>query len=52
MRNNSVKLLNLDKWFRKRCRLKYFLSRALAALLFRGATLVEGIMGNTPVKLF
>ena len=36
MRNNSVKsFLNLDQWFR-RCRLKYFFSRALAALMFSG----------------
>ena len=27
-------ILNLDKWFRKRCRLKDFLSGTLAALLF------------------
>ena len=24
-------ILNLDQWFRRRCRLKYFLSRVLAA---------------------
>ena len=30
-------ILNLGKWFRRRCRLKDLLSRALAALLFRGA---------------
>ena len=29
-------ILNLGRWFR-RCRLKYFLSGALAALLFGGA---------------
>ena len=29
--------LNLDQWFRRRCRLQDFLSRALAALLFDGA---------------
>ena len=29
-------VLNLDQWFR-RCRLKVFLSGALAALLFNGA---------------
>ena len=38
MRNNSVKtFLNLCQCFRRRCRLKYFLSRALAALLFSRA---------------
>ena len=47
---------NLDQWFR-RCLLKDFLSRALAGPLFwqRGticAILVEGIMGNIPIKLF
>ena len=26
--------LNLDKWFRRRCRLIFFLSRALSALMF------------------
>ena len=30
-------ILNLDQWFRRRCHLKYFLSGALAALLFGGA---------------
>ena len=30
-------ILNLDQWFRRKCRLKYFLSTALAALLFTGA---------------
>ena len=30
-------ILNLGHWFRKTCRLKHFLSRALAALLFGGA---------------
>ena len=30
-------ILNLGQWFRRRCRLKDFLSRALAALLFSGA---------------
>ena len=29
--------LNLDMWFRRRCRLKYFISGALAALVFSGA---------------
>ena len=28
---------NLGQWFRRRCRLKYFLSGAPAALLFSGA---------------
>ena len=30
-------ILNLEQWFRRRCRLKDFLSGALAALLFSGA---------------
>ena len=30
-------ILNYDQWFRRRCDLKDFLSRALAALLFGGA---------------
>ena len=30
-------ILNLDKWFRRRCHLKDFLSRVLAALVFCGA---------------
>ena len=30
-------VLNLDQWFRMICRLKYFLSGALAALVFSGA---------------
>ena len=30
-------ILNLDKWFKRKCRLKTFLSGALAALLFNGA---------------
>ena len=35
MRNNSVKIiLNLGQYFRRRCRLKCFLSGTLAALLF------------------
>ena len=49
-------ILNLDKWFKRRCCLKYFLSGALAALLFSGGTinaiLKEGIMGNIHVKLY
>ena len=32
-------ILNLDQWFRRRCRSKTFLSRALEALMFRGALL-------------
>ena len=36
MRKNSVFISNLGQWFR-RCRLKDFLSGALAALLFGGA---------------
>ena len=30
-------ILNLDKWFRRKCRLNVFLSGALAALFFDGA---------------
>ena len=30
-------ILNMDQWFRRRCRLKDLLSGALAALLFCGA---------------
>ena len=30
-------ILNLNLWFRRRCRLKDFLSGALAALVFSGA---------------
>ena len=30
-------ILNLDQWFRRRCHLKTFLSRALDALFFSGA---------------
>ena len=30
-------ILNLDLWFRRRCLLKHFLSRALSAHLFSGA---------------
>ena len=43
-------ILNFDEWFR--CRLKDFLSRALAALMTIYAILVDGIMGNIPVKSF
>ena len=28
-------ILNLDQWFRRGCRLKYFLSTALMAILFQ-----------------
>ena len=45
-------ILNLDKWFRRRCPLKDFLYRALAALISIYAILVEDIMGNIHVKLF
>ena len=38
MGNNFVKLfLNLAQWFRRICRLKYFLSGALSVLLFGAA---------------
>ena len=49
-------ILNLDQTFRGRCNFSDFLSRALAALLFRSRTiyaiLEEGIMENILVKLF
>ena len=32
-------ILILNQWFRRRCHLKYFLSGALAALVFIGAEL-------------
>ena len=48
--------MNSDQWFRRRCHLKDFLSRVIAALVFGGAEpfmqFVEGIMGNLHVKLF
>ena len=49
-------ILNLDQWFR-RCRLKYFLSGALAALLFwRSQTfcaiLAAGIKGEQSCEIF
>ena len=55
MRNISVEIMNLDKWFK--CCLKTFLSRALLAPLFRSVTLicailVKGVIRNNPVKLF
>ena len=43
-------ILNSDEWFR--CRLKDFLSRALAARMTIYELLVDGIMGNIPVKSF
>ena len=43
-------ILNFDERFR--CRLKDFLSRALAALMTIYAILVGSIMGNIPVKSF
>ena len=43
-------ILNLGQWFR--CRLKDFLSGALAALLIIYAILKEDIIGNIYVKLF
>ena len=49
-------ILNWDKWFRKRCNLKDFLSGALAAPVQWSGTicaiLKEGIMGNIHVKLY
>ena len=41
---------NFDEWFR--CRLKDFLSGALAARMAITAILVDCIMGNIPVKSF
>ena len=48
-------ILILGQWFRRRCRLKGFLSGALVAHLFSGvgtiyATLKDGIMWNIYVK--
>ena len=43
--------LNLDQWFRRRLRLKDFLSGALLGVLF-GALLVAGIRWNNSVKYF
>ena len=48
-------IFNKNQWFR--CPLKYFLSTALAALLFTGGEpfvqfRVESILGNISVKLF
>ena len=37
MRNILEIILNLDKWFKRKCCLKIFLSRALVVLLFGGA---------------
>ena len=50
-------ILTLGQLFRRRCRLKDFLSRALAVLLFSRAEpffaiLKEGIMGYIDVKLY
>ena len=50
-------ILNLGQWFKRRCRLKGFLSGALVAHLYGEAEpfyaiLKEGIMGNIHVKLY
>ena len=49
-------ILNLGKWLRRRCCLKDFLSRALAASVHWSTTIYaifkEGIMGNIHVKLY
>ena len=49
-------ILNLDQWFRRRCRLKIFLSGALGPFVqWHGticAILVEGIKRNNCVQLF
>ena len=37
MRNNSVIFLNFGQWFRRRCRLKDFISGSLSDHLFGGA---------------
>ena len=37
MENFCELILNLDKWFRRRCRSKIFLSLALVAILLSGA---------------
>ena len=56
---SSEIILNLGQWFRRRCRLKDFLSGALVAFMFSGgwsgtiyAILKEGLMGNIHVKLY
>ena len=43
-------ILDLDQWLR--CRLKDFLSGALADLLFGEAEPLAGIIGNNPVIFF
>ena len=50
-------ILNLDQWFRRKCRLKVFLilssdSHFVQRNVTIYATLVEGIMRNHSVKLF
>ena len=50
-------ICNLDLWFGKRCRLKTFLSRALAAPFAQWtsticAILEKSVMRNNPVTLF
>ena len=50
-------ILNLDQWFRKKCRLKVFLIWSSSRLSIQpsitiSAILVEGIMVNNSVKLF
>ena len=43
MKNNSEFISNLGQWFRRICRLKYFLSGALAVLVFSGAETIYAI---------
>ena len=53
-------ILNLDQWFRRKCRLKVFLIWISGSPFVQGsvtinlfcAILVEGIMRNNSVKLF
>ena len=50
-------ILNLDQWFRRKCRLKVFLiwisgSPFVQQSVTSCAILVEGMMGNNSVKLF
>ena len=50
-------ILNLDQWFRRKCRLKVFIiwssgSHIVKQIVTICAILVEGIMRNNYVKLF
>ena len=43
-------ILNLDQWFRRTCCLKYFLSRALAVMLYRAERNHLGNFGRGPIE--